>query len=62
MTLLGHISQKDIFEAKGLNTRLTANEQRISNAWFLYSLIEQKGRFRVDGPVSRGEHLSIFKI
>ena len=30
-----------------------------SEAWFLYSLIEQKGRFLVNGPVSRGDNLHV---
>ena len=30
-----------------------------SEGWFLYSLIEAKSRYLIDGPISRGDNLII---
>ena len=55
----GAIPLHDISDASDKKERLVIYDKRINEAWFLYSLIEQKGRFLVDGPVSRGENLHI---
>ena len=53
-----------LFTTKGLGFRIMHKYRSntftfFSEAWFLYSLIEQKGRFLVEGPVSREENLYI---
>ena len=37
--------------------RLNIVPHRLSEAWYLYSLIEQKQRYLLPGPVSRGEEV-----
>ena len=40
-------------------TRLNICEQRLSEAWYLFSLLEQKQRYLVSGPVSRGDTVEL---
>jgi hypothetical protein len=39
--------------------RVKLCEQRLREAWYLFSLIEQKQRYIVPGPVSRGDTIEI---
>ena len=55
----GGFSDKEMLAAKTEKARLVICEHRLSEAWYLFSLIEQKQRYLIDGPVSRGDTVEI---
>ena len=49
----GGYTDKEMMAAKTEKARIEICEQRLSEAWYLFSLLEQKQCYLVPGPVSR---------